>query len=107
MKYRIMGEEIQQEDRGERNQQSEVEKEVQKKINEVLPTGQGIECPKKKKKVQIKDQCREITNNRPWMPSDKHKSPNKKRDININDKPSSSEIKLYNWLINVNSEQKE
>ncbi|KAL8159795.1 hypothetical protein V2J09_001332 [Rumex salicifolius] len=47
-----VGEEIQQEDRGEGNQQSEVEKEVQKVINEVLPTGQGIECPKNKKKVQ-------------------------------------------------------
>ncbi|KAL8153633.1 hypothetical protein V2J09_011393 [Rumex salicifolius] len=105
-----VGEEIQQVG----NQQSEVEKEVQNEINElyyelvhVLPTGQGIECPKKKKKVQIQDQRREITDKRPWMPSDKHKAPNKKRDININDKPSSSEMKLYNWLIDVNSEQKE
>ncbi|KAL8166901.1 hypothetical protein V2J09_008400, partial [Rumex salicifolius] len=38
-----VGEEIQQEDRGEGNQQFDME-------NEVLPTGQGIESPKKKKK---------------------------------------------------------
>ncbi|KAL8137698.1 hypothetical protein V2J09_003699, partial [Rumex salicifolius] len=51
-----------------------------------------------------REEPNDITSKRVWKPSAIFKSPHKKRDINIDEKPSDAETKLYKWLIESDTE---
>lgn len=65
-----------------------------------------MEKEKISKRVQIKEVQHANKDKRTRKPSDYHKSPYKKREIDVNQKPSAAENKLYKWITNDSSQAK-
>ena len=53
----------------------------------------------KLKKVQIQEVNKDdVMGKRTWKPTGAHKSPFKHREIDVLDKPTNVEMKLYKWI---------